>query len=909
MKRLLGCLVLVSTLGCAAALAGDPAAPMSPAAAQPIRPAPLRIEKGTQALLAAVQAAEESKPKKPSFFGRRLKGLAMLVAGAAPFGAGYFGYSNLFAQEGAERLVSSGPYTSGEAKRLALWKLQYAQTEQEIYGAALGLVQPLLQFDPEAARRAAEGIRDPFWKASALAQMGEARLAEGQVEPALVDFSQALLATRSGPTTAKASTARRVAQAALTLHSREAAAAERLRAMAEPVIRDLKWTDEDPWTSEQAFWAKVHYGALVAASDPRQATALLKGNRDEASRLRAAYLVALEAADLSRPDGAGAGSLAEILAWLSADPARAAEALALTHTLAGVKPSPQDETKPPLRRILDAFGRFETIGELTYLADQTAALASRHPEVAKDLYLPLTHGASLIPYELRWQADGSIAMFLTEKKPKLLREQDPYYAIAGDELFVQLMLYGQRVGLESQMTGPLWEDYRDTASDFCDAWGNLVRLLYLVDPGACEEVLKAVQHRTLSMVGEAAISDLRPADAQAQALDRLADATRPVHHKAPEIRKTPFLDPFGLKRSKAFKEFDVEWNSYMLDELDAQAVVLTSEFALRRLAATHPAGLAALLERDHDHLLRGRLTPDIISTLVATDPSEAAHVARLLQPTGTASLWDAVATAIGGMVGVASAQNTQAYDLVQTRFARHAGQLPEPEREWALDHLRSHYASLAEGLQKDPTAGTKYPFYMKGYMRSYREVEAERRKECLQQLADDWAGALSYLASVNLAEAEASASGLTDPYQACQSLRLAAQGAARTDPEGARRLLAQAGTCLQSVKDEKEQSQARGDLAVATALLDADAGAALAAEIRDPAHRIWARALLAARLDASDADRATQLLEQAQADLPLVKDPQRRAYVGCVLARAWLGADREQALAEADAPHLATVPW
>ena len=907
MKRLLGYLVLVSTLGCAAALAGDPAAPMSPAAAQPVRPAPLRLEKGTQALLTAVQAAEESKPKKPSFFGRRLKGLAMLVAGAAPFGAGYFGYSNLFAQEGAQRLVSSGPYTSGEATRLALWKLQYAQTEQEIYGTALGLVQPLLQFDPEAARRAAEGIRDPFWKASALAQMGEARLAEGQVEPALADLSQALLATRSGPTTAKASTARRVVQAALALHSREAAAAARLRTLAEPIIRDLKWTDEDAWASEQLFWAKVHYGALVATSDPRQATALLKSNRDEASRLRAAYLIALEAADLSRPDGTGARSLAEILTWLSADPARAAEMPALAHTLAGVKPSSQDEAKPPLRRIYDTFGRFETIGELTYLADQTAALASGHPDLAKELCLPLKRGASLIPYELRWQADGRTVMFQTAKKPKLVREQDPYYAIAGDELFVQLMLYGQRIGLESQMTGPLWEDYRDTASDFCDAWGNLVRSLYLVDPAACDEVLKAVQHRTLSMVGEAAISDLRPADAQAQALDRLAEAMRPAKLEWPELPSFPTFDLFGRKTRKALKEYEAQANRRFLASLEEQAVVLTSEFALRRLAATHPAGLAALLERDH--LLRWRLTPDIISTLVATDPGEAAHVARLLQPTGTASLWDAVATVVGGMVGVASAQSTQAYDLVQTRFARHAGQLPEPERGWALDHLRSHYASLAEGLQKDPTAGTKYPFYMKGYMRSYREVEAERRKECFQQLADDWAGALSYLASVNLAEAEASASGLTDPYQACQSLRLAAQSAARTDPEGARRLLAQAGTRLQSVTDEKEQSQARADLAVATALLDADAGVALAAEIRDPAHRIWARALLAARLDASDADRATQLLGQAQLDLPLVKDPKRRAYVGCVLARAWLGADREQALAEADAPHLATVPW
>ena len=941
MKRLLGYLVLVSTLGCAAALAGDPAAPMSPAAAQPVRPAPLRLEKGTQALLAAVQAAEESKPKKPSFFGRRLKGLAMLVAGAAPFGAGYFGYSNLFAQEGAQRLVSSGPYTSGEATRLALWKLQYAQTEQEIYGAALGLVQPLLQLDPEAARRAAEGIKDPFWKASALAQMGEARLGRGETELALGALSEALSVARSAPTVEKAAVAGRVLQIALGLQARDPRAAARLRAEAEPVVRGFQWESEDSWTSELQFWVKVQYGALLTASDTRQVKDLLRSNREEESRLRAASAIALWAVAESAHDGtADPRSWSELLAAVSTREELAVRTRDLAYELAGVERRQADAGKSASRQVFDALSHFRSVHELTTLADQITSLSADHPDLARELCLALARGDSYPPYEIRWNRSDGPAAFQTDKKPRLAREQDPCCAVAADEVFLALMLRRHPatketmlrqhpVADETQEMGPLWEDYQADLSNLFAAWGDLVRALYQLDPATGEEVLGAVQHRGLLVSGTAAITGLLPREAQASRLDRLVEAMRPVHREFPQISRTPLLDPLGLKSRKARRKHEADCATYCLSSLEERGVALAREWAMRRLTVVDPATVPALLERDRN--LFADLSPDAVSGLVLTDSGAAARVVQLIRTPRAAGLWDTVASWVGGFAGSVAPQGEEAQDLTKTRFARHAAHLPESEGEWALGYLESSYGSLVDGLRKAPGGGVQYPqfgspagAYMAatapgGYLmgllstKAYRKIQAEAgaalRKECLQQLADDWAGALSYLASVNLAEAEAAASGLTDPYQACQSLRLAAQSAARTDPEGARRLLAQAGTRLQSVKDEKEQSQARADLAVATALLDADAGVALAAEIRDPAHRIWARALLAERLDASDADRATQLLGQAQLDLPLVKDPKRRAYVGCVLARAWLGADREQALAEADAPHLATVPW
>jgi hypothetical protein len=185
-----------------------------------------------------------------------------------------------------------------------------------------------------------------------------------------------------------------------------------------------------------------------------------------------------------------------------------------------------------------------------------------------------------------------------------------------------------------------------------------------------------------------------------------------------------------------------------------------------------------------------------------------------------------------------------------------------------------------------------------------RKVDPVEKQSDVTARAEDLAAMLRALAAKAPDRAGTFVSSLSDPYQRCQSLRLLAL----LDQSRAPSLSDEAASRLADVKDSTYRSQATCDLAVATAKYDTPRGTALAKEIKDPAHRAWATTMIATRL-ATDPAQEEALLKAAQVDLPQIREPKRRAYVGYVLARAWLGMDREQVLADLDAPRFGAVPW
>ena len=110
-----------------------------------------RVERASQALVTAMDAAEQSKPKKPSFGFRRLLGLAGLILAAR--GPRAYG-ADIIGPTGAEWLVSREPATWEEIEKMTRWSILQATSEREIYSTILGEVDALAQVDGDAARDA-----------------------------------------------------------------------------------------------------------------------------------------------------------------------------------------------------------------------------------------------------------------------------------------------------------------------------------------------------------------------------------------------------------------------------------------------------------------------------------------------------------------------------------------------------------------------------------------------------------------------------------------------------------------------------------------------------------------------------------------------------------------------------------
>lgn len=187
--------------------------------------------------------------------------------------------------------------------------------------------------------------------------------------------------------------------------------------------------------------------------------------------------------------------------------------------------------------------------------------------------------------------------------------------------------------------------------------------------------------------------------------------------------------------------------------------------------------------------------------------------------------------------------------------------------------------------------------------------EGENRDWDNEASARDLSTLVTVLVGKDPAKAQSFVSSLKDPYQRCQSGRLLACKLHESSAEAGDKAFKTAIDDLSSIKDPESRFQATADMAVSVARYDTGQGMALANGIEDPAQRSWARALIAAKLDGTDQARFEELLRSAQSDLPSIKDPKRRAYASYTVARAWLGAEKDRMIAEADAPVFPARPW
>lgn len=412
------------------------------------------------------------------------------------------------------------------------------------------------------------------------------------------------------------------------------------------------------------------------------------------------------------------------------------------------------------------------------------------------------------------------------------------------------MLEDERTWTMRSPHNPIWEDYESRISQLLSAWHATVRALAKIDPALAQSAVSAAKSPAVAACGTFAL--IGPSTSESER-NCLIDSAMAEWARVPSARKGSRFLGVGQQNDDR-KEF--------------------IRGAIGRTLALQVADIEAPAAAE---ILRGtRYEYEVLRQLAQT--LAAKDAARAL------SLLDACPDAM-----------TRA---AAERYLASVAARTDPDK--AVRMFRSAQAQAEKAFAGSHKAH-------KGVVPKDRKFDETEKDLDTDAAAEDLSLLVNALSSTDPAKAEEFIDSLPDPYQRCQALRiLSLQAQAGSDGS---RILAEAINLTPSVADTEYRSQLSGDLAVTLSRFDAAKAASIAEKIEGEAHKAWALALIAARISASDPARSAELLVSAQQQLPRIKDPKQRAYVSCVVTRAWLGSDTGTLLSDADAPTCEGRPW
>lgn len=412
------------------------------------------------------------------------------------------------------------------------------------------------------------------------------------------------------------------------------------------------------------------------------------------------------------------------------------------------------------------------------------------------------------------------------------------------------MLEDDRTWTMRSPHNPIWDDYESRISQLLFAWHDTVRALARIGPTLAKSAVSAVKSPAVSACGAFAL--IGPNTSQSDR-NALIDSGMAEWARVPRARKGSRFLGVGQQNDER-KEFI---HGAIGRTLALQTADIEVPSAVQILRGT----------RYEYEALR-----ELAQALAAKDATQAL------------SLLDACPDAM-----------TRA---AAERYLASVAARTDPDR--AVRMFRSAQAQADKAF-----AGSRKAH--KGLVPKDRKFDQTEKDLDTDAAAEDLSLLVSALSSTDPAKAEEFIDSLPDPYQRCQALRILSLRFPVASEES--RILAKAIDLMPSVADSAYRSQLGGDLAVALSRFDPVKAVNIAEGIEGEAHRAWALGLIAARISASDPARSAELLVSAQDLLPRIKDPKQRAYVSCVVTRAWLGSDTSALLSEADAPTFEGRLW
>lgn len=381
-------------------------------------------------------------------------------------------------------------------------------------------------------------------------------------------------------------------------------------------------------------------------------------------------------------------------------------------------------------------------------------------------------------------------------------------------------------------------------------WWDIVRTIYKLDPDSSLQVLKQTRTAELRAIGDAALLDLTSGDERQDLLKDLS---------------TCLSACFGVR----IRGISSQWrriNGYRYD--DTQCIYLGSV-------------LAAVAKQD----------PKKADELIATAPRDWLR-RRLLRIVVSAPTLD------GDTVRAVIADAPKDEQAVAYS-----------ERYGARYYVRQDTDSGVARFQKAlGNTGDKCFLLPSGIIGRWH-TSGRLNAECRQEVADDLSGFVTSLAAADEKEAEKVVAALQDPALKCQAYRILALVIGANDKAKALPLLDQATAAAEKIDNDGDRADATSDIAVTLGKFDPARGLSLANRLKDPGYKAWALAMLATRQPSASTPSAVEMLSAADKEIEHVEDSKRRAYLGYVLARAWLGVNRDQVLADLDAPVFRANSW
>ena len=382
-------------------------------------------------------------------------------------------------------------------------------------------------------------------------------------------------------------------------------------------------------------------------------------------------------------------------------------------------------------------------------------------------------------------------------------------------------------------------------------WWDIVRTIYKLDPDSSLQVLKQTRVFALRAIGDAALLDLTSGDERQDLLKDLS---------------TCLSACFGVR----IRGISSQWrkiNGYTND--NPQCIYLGS--VLAAVAKQDPKKAAELIATAPREWLRRRLL-----RIVVSDPTLDGDTVRAV---------------------IADAPKDEQAVAYSERYAA---------RYYVRQDTDSGVARFQNALVD---TGDKCFLLLSGIVGRWPPTQGRLKDECRQEIADDLSGFVVSLAAVDEKKAESVIAVLQDPALKCQAYRVLALVIGANDNAKALPLLDQATAAAEKIDNDGDRADATSEIAVTLGKFDPGRGLGLANQLKDPGYKVWALAMLATRQPSASSPSAVEMLSAAEKEIEHVKDSKRRAYLGYVLARAWLGVDRDQVLADLDAPAFRANSW
>ena len=598
-------LILTLTLGCSPVRAQESngGADNSPAASVP---SPERVERAVRSLGIAFEAAEASKPRKADRTLVRLLGLATLVIVGAGAAAVAWPEQVSAALYGAESLVFGGD-TRDVMREQARYRALRDLTDVRIYGLTLTGLDALAQVDGNAAMSAAKGIKDPYWKARAMARVSLSRIGRGDVDAGVGMLKQAVDSAASGSHASRAAVASDAYSMVPAISRTNPQAARRI---ADECFRllPIKAEKKDKRAMREASSALSDAVAFFAVTDPSKAEALLRTVKDEGDRRTTALTAALRVSAQQMPGVPEDPASALSAIWR--DKAASRKAQDLIYGLAGLHLAP----KPLGMELMD-----DAIadGDMLSVAEIVIAAAEADPDGARaaiDSDLAVAVGSA---------ADRAYDALLD-------RAKSTYEMLEDEKTWTMLSPHN-----------PVWEDYESRISQLLSAWHATVRALAKIDPALAQSAVSAAKSPAVAACGTFAL--IGPSTSESER-KRLIDSAMAEWARVPRAKKGSRFLGVGqqiddrkefirgtIGRTLALQVADIEVPMAVEVLRGTRYEYEALRELAQSLAAKDAARALSLLDACPDAMMRAAAERYLASVAARTDPDKAVRMFRSAQ--------------------------------------------------------------------------------------------------------------------------------------------------------------------------------------------------------------------------------------------------------------------------------------